>query len=192
MNKKAALFWTFFKVGITTFGGGYAMISLMKEEIVDKKKWITDSELLDVISIAESTPGPIAVNLSTYVGYRYGGFFGSLFATLGVTIPSLVIIFFVSLVFNQFMENQYINYAFVGIKCAVAFLLLKAAFNMIKTLDKSIFSFLLIVIATSVMLLIDYFAISFSSIYLILIGGILGLFSFFLQELKVKMRKEKK
>ena len=120
-----SLFLTFLKIGLFTFGGGYAMIAQIKETVVQNKKWMTDQELLEVIAIAESTPGPIAINLATYVGYKKRGVLGSALATLGVVIPSLIIIFIISLFLDEFMTNKYVAYAFTGIKCAVAFLILK-------------------------------------------------------------------
>ena len=109
------LFWEFFKLGLFTFGGGYAMIPQLKDIMITKYQWITDDELLDVIAIAESTPGPIAINLATYIGYKRHKILGSIFATLGVVIPSLIIIYIISLFFKQFMTFKYVKYAFVGI-----------------------------------------------------------------------------
>ena len=87
-----SLFWSFFKIGAFTFGGGYAMISLIQREAVEVKKWITEDDILDIIAIAESTPGPIAINSSTFVGYKVMGFWGAFCATLGTVIPSFVVI----------------------------------------------------------------------------------------------------
>ena len=120
------LFMTFFKIGLFTFGGGYAMISQIKEAVVEKKKWLSDDELMEIITIAESTPGPIAINLATFVGYKRKGVKGSIAATLGVILPSFIILYIISLFLDSFMENKYVAYAFSGIKCAVAFLILKA------------------------------------------------------------------
>lgn len=131
-----SLFINFFKIGLFTFGGGYAMIAQIREEVVAKRNWLTEDELIEVIAIAESTPGPLAINLATFVGYKQRGFRGSLAATLGVCIPSVIIIFVISLFFDAFIANKYVAYAFVGIKCAVAFLILTTGISMMKTLDR--------------------------------------------------------
>ena len=174
MNIILSLFLTFFKIGITTFGGGYAMISQIKETIVDKKKWISNDELLEIIAISESTPGPIAINMATFIGFRKGGFFGSLLATLGVILPSFLIIYIISFFVDQFLENKYVAYAFVGIKCAVAFLILKAGFKMIKESAKSILTIVIFSLVTILMIILDLFSLSFSSIFIILIGGFIS------------------
>ena len=127
MKNNLELFWIFFKIGLFTFGGGYAMIPQIKEVVIEKKKWMTDEEMLDVIAIAESTPGPIAINSATFIGYKQNKILGSLFASLGVVLPSFIIIFLISLFFNQFLEYEIVKNAFMGIKCAVAFLITKAA-----------------------------------------------------------------
>lgn len=178
------LFWIFFKLGLFTFGGGYAMIPQLKEIIVEDKKWMTDDEMLEVIAIAESTPGPIAINIATYVGYKQHKILGSILATLGVVLPSLIIIFIISLFLEAFMSNTYVKYAFVGIKCCVAFLILKAGINMLKKMDRNIFSITLFLIVFCLMILFDLFSISFSSIYLILIGGILGMIVYSIKNIK--------
>ena len=133
-----SLFLTFLKIGVTTFGGGYAMIANFHETIVEKKKWLDEEEFLEIITVAESTPGPIAINVATYVGFKKKGFLGSLFATLGVALPSIVIIFAISFVLDMFMSNVWVQYAFNGIKVAVAFLIVRAGYNMIKKLEKKI------------------------------------------------------
>ena len=138
MKLLLTLFLTFLKIGVTTFGGGYAMIANFQETIVEKKKWLTEDEFMEIITVAESTPGPIAINVATFVGYKKKGFLGSLFATLGVVLPSLVIIFVISLVLDQFMENVYVQYAFNGIKVAVAFLITRAGINLFKKMEKKI------------------------------------------------------
>ena len=121
MNKLVELFVTFFKIGLFTFGGGYAMISIIEDNCVEKKQWITDDELMQIITIAESTPGPIAINMATYVGYKRGKALGSVMATLGVVLPSFIIIYLISLFLEKFMEFKVVKYAFVGINAAVAF-----------------------------------------------------------------------
>ena len=181
MKKLLNLFYTFFKIGLFTFGGGYAMIANIREIIVEKKGWLDEDELLQIITIAESTPGPIAINMATYVGYKQGKVLGSIFATLGVVLPSVIIIFLISLFLEHFMENKYVKYAFTGINSAVAFLIIKTGFLMIKKIEKKplpIISFLIVFI---LMITFDVLAIKFSSIYYILIGGAIGIiyYSFF-------------
>ena len=120
------LFWIFFKLGLFTFGGGYAMIPQLKEIIVEKEHFLTEDKMMEIIAIAESTPGPLAINSATFVGYQQKKILGAFFATLGVVLPSLIIIFIISLFFDAFIANKYVAYAFSGIKCAVAFLIIKA------------------------------------------------------------------
>lgn len=172
------LFLTFLKIGLFTFGGGYAMIANIREVVLEKKKWLTEDELLQVITIAESTPGPIAINMATYVGYKRKGVAGSAMATLGVVVPSLAIIFTISLFLDAFMANQYVAYAFTGIKCAVAFLILKAGLNMFAKLEKKVLPMTVFSIVFTGLLLFEVFSINFSSIILILIGGIIGIVAY--------------
>ena len=103
------LFLTFLKIGAFTFGGGYAMLPLIQREIVEKRKWITNDDILEVVAIAESTPGPIAVNSATFVGYRTGGFSGALLATLGVVLPSFVIILIVAKCYDKFRSSRIVS-----------------------------------------------------------------------------------
>lgn len=168
------LFWTFFKIGLFTFGGGYAMIAQIREIVIDKKGWLSEDELLEVIVVAESTPGPIAINLATYVGYKRRGVLGSLMATLGVVLPSLTIIFLISLFLDAFMENRFVQYAFVGIQCAVAFLILKAGLTMLGKLEKKLLPMLTFGLAFALLIALELCAVSLSSILLILVGGVLG------------------
>ena len=109
MKKILSLFAAFFKIGLFTFGGGYAMVAVIERDLVEKKKWISSEEFSDVIAIAESTPGPLAINSATYIGYKVGGFLGSVFATLGVVLPSLAIIYVISLFFNEFLGLEYVG-----------------------------------------------------------------------------------
>lgn len=172
------LFLTFLKIGLFTFGGGYAMIANIREVVVEKKKWLTEDELLQVITIAESTPGPIAINMATYVGYKKKGVLGSACATLGVIVPSLAIIYTISLFLDAFMSNQFVTYAFTGIKCAVAFLILRAGMNMFAKLDKKALPMTVFSIVLVGLLLLELFSMNFSSIVLILIGGIIGIIAY--------------
>ena len=130
------IFATFFKIGGFTFGGGYAMIPLIQKEAVEKNKWVTDDDILEIIAIAESTPGPIAINSATFVGYRACGVLGSFFATLGVVLPSFLVILVISFVLRQFQELRAIQYAFQGIRAGVLALLFKALWGMYKKTPK--------------------------------------------------------
>lgn len=141
------LFLTFLKIGAFTFGGGHAMIPLIQKETVEKKGWISDDDIFDVVAIAESTPGPVAVNSATFVGYKTAGFFGALAATVGVVLPSFAIILIISGVLREFRENTVVRYAFFGIGAGVLALILKALFNMYKQCPKSIVSYVLMALS---------------------------------------------
>ena len=130
------IFATFFKIGAFTFGGGYAMIPLIQKEAVEKNAWVTDDDILEIIAIAESTPGPIAINSATFVGYRACGVLGSFFATVGVVLPSFLIILAISFVLRQFQELRAVQYAFQGIRAGVLALLFKALWGMYKKSSK--------------------------------------------------------
>lgn len=169
------LFWTFFKIGLFTFGGGYAMIAQVRETIVEKKQWMTDDELVQMLAIAESTPGPIAINMATYVGYKRKGVLGSAFATAGVVLPSLVIIYVISLFLDAFMKFRLVAWAFTGIKCAVAFLILRAGYGLLKKLPRKILPISMFIVVMGIMLALEIFSCSFSSVFLILAGGLIGI-----------------
>lgn len=141
------LFLTFFKIGAFTFGGGYAMIPLIQHEAVEKQKWITDEDVLEIIAIAESTPGPIAVNAATFVGYRTCGFWGAFCATFGVALPSFVIITIISRILQQFQELRAVRYAFMGIRAGVLALILKALWNMYRKCPKHSLSYIIAALA---------------------------------------------
>lgn len=136
LRKLWQIFVTFFKIGAFTFGGGYAMIPLIQHEAVERRKWVTDEDILDIVAIAESTPGPIAINSATFVGYRAAGVVGSVCATLGVVLPSFVIILAISFVLAQFQQVQAVQYAFNGIRVGVLALLVKALWGMYKKSPK--------------------------------------------------------
>ena len=184
-----SLFWTFFQIGLFTFGGGYAMIANIREVVVDKKQWLDEDELLQVITVAESTPGPIAINLATYVGFKKQGFWGSLCATLGVVLPSLIIIYAISLFLEPFMSNKYVAYAFVGIQCAVAFLILKAGMNMLKKIEKKALPLIVFAAVFLLMLMGKLMNFGISSIVLILLGGIIGIFAYSFPNMKKEAEK---
>ena len=136
IKKLFQIFLSFFRIGAFTFGGGYAMIPLIQHEAVEKRKWVTDEDILDIVAIAESTPGPIAINSATFVGYRAAGVLGSACATLGVVLPSFVVILILSFVLAQFQQVQAVQYAFNGIRVGVLALLVKALWTMYKKSPK--------------------------------------------------------
>ena len=169
------LFITMLKIGLFTFGGGYAMIHLLDEELVKKKLWIDSDEFSDLVVIAESTPGPIAINCSTYIGYKKEKFLGAIVSTLGICTPSFTIIYLISLFFDRFLEISWVNSAFRGIQMCVVFLILKAGINMLKKMKKTPFSITVTSLTLLSVLLCSLLAVSFSTIFYILIFGTLGL-----------------
>ena len=128
------------KIGLFTFGGGYAMINILDNEFVTRKGWLDGEEFLDLVTVAESTPGPIAINCSTYIGYKKLGFVGALVATVGMCLPSFTIIYLISLFFNRFIEIPLVASAFKGIQACVVFLVLSAGLKMLKKVKKNAFN----------------------------------------------------
>ena len=175
LKNQLSLFFTFFKLGIFSIGGGPTMLTLLQDELVEKKKWLDNDELMEMTAIAESTPGPIAINLATYLGYKKGGFFGALLSTLGVVITPFVLMFCISLFLENLLSFEAIKYAFMGIKVGVVFLLLKVSFTLVKNMKKDWFGITVLCTVTIAMVLITIFAVNFSAIYFILIGALLGL-----------------
>lgn len=141
------LFLTFMKIGGFTFGGGYAMIPLIQRETVEKHQWITDDDILEIIAIAESTPGPIAINAATFVGFRTCGFWGAFCATFGMVVPSFVIITLISRVLQQFQELRVVRYAFMGIRAGVLALILKALWGMYRKCPKHLMAYVIAAVA---------------------------------------------
>ncbi len=182
------LFWEMFKIGLFTFGGGYAMIAIIERTLVERKKWLEHDEFIDLIAIAESTPGPIAVNSATYIGYKKCGVLGSFFATLGVVLPSFIIIFIISLFYKEFVKIQAVNYAFKGIQACVVFLILTAGLKMLKKLKRTPLNIVMFVltICTLVGLSIFFPQIKISTIFYILAGGIVGLIVYLIALIKKK------
>ena len=168
------LFLTFAKIGLFTFGGGYAMLSVISDNCVEKKKWITDDDMMNITVIAETTPGPISINCATFVGYRKAGVLGGIAATIGVIVPSFVIIYLISLFLDSFLEIQIIANAFKGIKIGVGFLILEAGLGMFKKLPKNRLSRLLFLGSCTVMLLVNIFSWNFSSISLMVICAVVS------------------
>jgi len=169
------LFLTFLKIGAFTFGGGYAMISIIENEVVSEKKWLSHDEMMDITVIAESTPGPLAINTATFVGYKVGGILGSAMATAGVVLPSLVIIFIIAMFLENFLAITWVANAFRGIKAAVAFLIFAAGWKMFRKMKKKPLSIAVFIICFAVMMTVNFGIFSFSSIYLILISAVIGL-----------------
>lgn len=181
MNILLDLFLTFAKIGLFTFGGGYAMISMIQDNCVERKQWITHSEMMNITVIAESTPGPIAINCATFTGYKKAGFIGSVVATLGMVIPSFIVIYLISMFLDNFLELTIIANAFKGIKIAVGILILDAAVTMIKKMPKKRLPRAIMICSCIVMFCINIFALNFSSISLMLIAAVISLIIFVAQ-----------
>lgn len=189
MNKAKnllSLFWSMLKIGLFTFGGGYAMIHLLENEFVSRKNWIDGEEFIDLVAIAESTPGPIAINCATYIGYKKQGVAGALSATLGMCLPSFTIIYLISLFFDRFLEISWVASAFKGIQVCVVFLILSAGFKMLKKIKKTPFSIAVTSLTLVSMITLSLFSVGFSSIIYILIFGLLGLAIYAIRHLKEK------
>ena len=186
------LFINMLKIGLFTFGGGYAMIHLLENEFVSKKKWSEEDEFMDLVAIAESTPGPIAINCSTYIGYKKEKILGAVLATLGMCIPSFTIIFLISLFFNQFLSIGWVASAFKGIQVCVVFLILSAGVKMLKKMKKKPFNLIVMSATFLCMVAFGVFAVSFSSIFYILISGFVGLLVYLIGYFKSKKSPEQK
>ena len=173
------LFATFAKIGLFTFGGGYAMLSIIENICVEQKNWITHDEMMNITVIAESTPGPIAINCATYVGYKRGKLPGAILATLGVVIPSFIIIFAISMFLEGFLEITWIAHAFQGIKMAVGILVLDASLKMIKKMKKKTLQIGILLTSFAVILLINVLKLHLSSIVVMLMAVLVSV-AFFL------------
>lgn len=191
MKKYLNLFFTMLKIGLFTFGGGYAMIALLENEFVSKRKWIEKDEFLDMVAIAESTPGPIAINAATYIGYKMLGFLGSLTATVAVCIPSFVIIYAISLFFDAFLSFTLVAYAFRGIQVCVIWLILSAGLKMLKQMRRTVFNILVLSTVILCMVAFSVFSVSFSTIFYILISGGIGLFMYLIGLLRKRKEDDK-
>lgn len=165
------LFFTFLKIGALTFGGGYAMMPIMRKEVVEKKQWANDEDILKILIISESTPGVLAVNSATFIGYKLAGFKGSVVATLGVMIPSVFIISLISLFIIEFKELTWVSSAFLGIQVGVAILILKAALKLAKKIRFNLFAIIILFFA-----LITALLTSINVLYLLVTGALLGIF----------------
>ena len=174
MKKISTLFGTFLKIGAFTFGGGYAMVALLEHEFVEEKQWVSREEFLDMVAIAESTPGPVAVNSATYLGYKLAKVPGAATATVAVCLPSFLIIYAISLFFEQFTQLTVIANAFKGIQVCVIYLIFSAGVRMLKALDKSPFATGVLAAVMLVMVGLSLAGVSVSSILLILLSGAAG------------------
>lgn len=168
------LFFTFFKIGLFTFGGGYAMIALLEEEFIQRRRWLDKDEFLDMTAIAESTAGPVAINSATYLGYKLAGVPGAAVATVAVCLPSFLIIYAISLFFEQFTQLTVIANAFKGIQVCVIYLIFSAGVRMLQALDRSLFSSGVLLSVFLAMTSLSLAGISVSSILLILLSGAAG------------------
>lgn len=164
------LFFTFLKIGLFTFGGGYAMIPLINSEVVERRNWLTDKEMLEMLAISEATPGPVAINVASFVGYKKAKIKGAICSTLGVSFPSFLIIIIVSFFLNAFSSNIYIQNAFKGIRAGVVVLILSACYKLFKQMDKKVVNYVILVSAIILSL-----GLSFSTIGIILMGAIVGI-----------------
>ena len=179
MGVLGELFLTFVKIGLFTFGGGYAMISVIEHICVEDKQWISHDDMMNITVIAESTPGPVAINCATFVGYKRKGIGGAIVATLGMLIPSFTIIFVISMFLDHFLEIGIIANAFKGIKLAVGILIVDAALKMIRKMQKKVYICVILICSTVMMLAINIFSLTFSYLIIMLVAGMisLGLFA---------------
>lgn len=180
MKKYLNLFFTMLKIGLFTFGGGYAMIALLENELITKKKWMKREEFLDMVAIAESTPGPVAINASTYIGFKVSGVWGALLSTIAVCIPSFTIIYGISLIFDTFLSYTLVQYAFRGIQVGVIYLIFTAGWNMLKSMEKTPFTMCIFIGVIVALLGITWCSINFSTIAIIVICGGLGVMEYLL------------
>ena len=169
------LFLTFARIGLFTFGGGYAMIAIIENLCVEKKKWITHDEMMDMTVIAESTPGPIAINCATYVGYRQGGVRGAIIETLGIVLPSFLVIYIIAQFLDNFLTYPLVAQAFSGIRIGVGVLIIDVGLSMVKKMQKKPQPRIIMGCCFAAMLLINLCSLDFSSITLMLIAGAVSL-----------------
>ena len=168
------LFLAFFKTGLFTFGGGYAMLPLIERICVKEKRWLTDEEMTDLPAIAESSPGPVAINCATYVGYKQKGIAGAVAATLGMILPSFVIILIISFFLDRFLENKWVAGAFYGIKIAVGILIIDAAVKMFSKLPKTALAIIIGAASFLLMMAVNIFALRITSIVFMLFAAAVG------------------
>lgn len=190
MKKYFTLFFTFLKIGLFTFGGGYAMLALLESELVSKKKWISHDEFMDMVAIAESTPGPIAINSATFIGYKMGGVLGSIMCTLGVVIPSFTIIFCISLFFDKFLSIRWVAAAFRGIQACVVYLIAAAGIKLFKKLQKNFLNIAILIAVFGCMIAFTLFSVRFSSVFYVLIAAAIGVAVYTVGYIRAKNKKE--
>ena len=191
MKRYLTLFITMLKIGLFTFGGGYAMIALLENEFVEKKKYMEKDEFIDMVAIAESTPGPIAINAATYIGYKQAGSLGAAIMTLGVCVPSFTIIYVISLFFDAFLSLKFVECAFRGIQVCVVYLIFSAGLKMFGQMKKTALSIVIVSTVIICMVLFSLFSVKFSTIFYILFCGILGLAIYFFKQIKQKKEEKK-
>lgn len=175
MKKLIELFISIFKIGAFTFGGGYAMIPLIEEEVVNNKGWLSKEEFVDILIVAQSLPGALSVNTSIFLGYKISGILGAITALMAVILPSFFIILIIAIFFMQFRNNYYINAAFQGITAAVPMLVLVGAISLSKGLSKNLRTILTIIIA-----LIALMFFNIHPVLVVVISGVYG--AIFLRE----------
>lgn len=189
MKRYLSLFFTFLKLGAFTFGGGYAMIALMEHLLIEQKGWLTREEFLDMVAISESTPGPVAINSATWLGYRMGGVAGAALATFAVVLPSFVIIYIISLFLDRFLSLSLVAAAFRGVQIGVIYLIGTAGLKLWKDLERSAFSVAVFTATLLAMLAFSLFSVSFSTVFYILAAGAAGLCAYGVQRLRGRRPK---
>ena len=175
IKKVGQLALTFLKIGAFTFGGGYAMLALLETEFVSRRQWMTMEEFMDMTAIAESTPGPMAVNSATYIGYRVAGPVGALVATLAVCLPSFVVIYILSFFFDRFLSLTYVAKAFRGIQAGVVYLIFSAGLKMLRSIEKNGLSRGIAAVVMLLMVVLTLLSVKVSSLIYILLSGLIGL-----------------
>lgn len=184
MKRIAVLFLTFLKIGAFTFGGGYAMIALLKNEFVSRKRWLKEDMFFDMVAIAESTPGPVAINSATYIGYHVAGFWGALASTIAVCIPSFAIIFFISLYFDSFLKLTYVSYALEGIQACVIYLIGSAGVQMIRTVCIGFWDKMAAIVVFTAMIVFSMLSFHVSAVFYIVICGLSGVVKYLFTKLR--------
>lgn len=170
MNLYLQAFSVFFKIGAFTIGGGYAMVPLIEDEVVNRRKWIAKDDFIDLLAIAQSAPGILAVNISIFVGYRLRGIRGSIITTLGTILPSFLIILAIALFFHNFKDNALVEKIFKGIRPAVVALIAAPTFSMAKSAQINRYTLWIPVVSALLIWLLG-----FSPIWIIVMAGIGGL-----------------
>lgn len=184
------LFIDYFKIGLISFGGGLAMIPLLSKTFVEKRKYITDEDMLYITTISESTPGVIAINCATYIGYKVMGVIGSIVSTIAVSLPSFIIILILSIFYDRLSEIEIISYILKGLSIAGEFLIFRAAFKLFKTSKKSFINYIIMGLSFLSILMIKFFKLDISSIFIILSGGLVSLIVYLISVIKEKNKNK--